>query len=393
MILLEDKIINLPPKIDELLLFALCFLAFIKCYLGESLHIAFSRRGRLTKIRIVLYIIHLLVIGYAVLFRKVTIVELQNYLLMYAFVEVILLLSSISQVHKAQVGTKEIIKTNLSETYAYAAYNYGYSWSNFARDNAATVLIVAYLFTFNEVAYYSVALLIPNMVRGFTPSKVFAGFLMPSFVKKYTKYDDPSQIFTGLNFIGKLNILYLVPAVVFCIFNYDFFIEWFFDQQYLNQTSSIVIFFFMNITILAFIDLFVLSANVFNKANLVFKVNLASISNIFLLFILQEFGIVSIGISNFLSTLLTVFIFWHTTKKNWQSTIRIYLLDYRVFIYASSLSLMFFILNFLPSVIYLVLTFLIAVLSMYMFVNTSFFSSADKDLLKSFHPWVEKIVI
>jgi O-antigen/teichoic acid export membrane protein len=378
--------LDTQEKIDYEILLVWFVLATLKAYIGESLHIAFSERVQLTQIRILLYFIQFLILVYAVMFSQVTILELQNYLVIYVLIEVVLLVISIWSIHRKNVGEYKLVKSDLSETYPYAAYNYGFSWSNFARDNAATILVVGYLFSFTEVAYYSIALLIPNMVRGFTPSKVFSGFLMPDFVKKYTVSGNTQEVFDGLNFIGKLNVAYLVPAVLFSVFSYEYVITLFFNEQYAKQTFYLSVFLFVNIFLIAFVDLLMLSTNIFKRPDIVFKVNLLSVSNIAFLFLFYEAGMISIGMANLLSTAITVFVFLYVSKQIWGSSIKMYFLDIRVVMYITFLTLMFLMLNQLSSLEKFLIGFFLCFLAFIVFLRTSFFSKSEKDLIKKVLP-------
>jgi O-antigen/teichoic acid export membrane protein len=294
---------------DRLILSSLLILAllnFLKSFIGESLHIAFSKRIQLTKIRIFLNIFQIVLMYVFVHDGRFGIVELQSLLVFYAAAEVLALLFGVKIFYPKSKKSIQSHRSEIRSTFRYSINNYGFVWVNFLRDNAATALIVSLIFGFREVALYSIALIIPNIVRNFTPSKVFSGLLMPYYINANNIIEGDSKLGDGMDLIAKLNVLYLIPACLYSIYMYTWIIERYFGYEYSNPTFLLSIFLFVNIAILSYVDVAALKLNLLERSGLLFIINIASISNILFLIVFSNYGLISIGIANFVSTLITV---------------------------------------------------------------------------------------
>ncbi len=288
-------------------------LSFFGIYLGNSLLVAFSKRVLLTYIRLLLFVVQLILIALAI-DNQVSLNEFIKYLVYLKAIESLFFIAAISVVYVRCIPDHRFRRFQMREVVGYSMNNYGFSWVNYLRDNAATIIVVGYLFSFTEVAYYSVALIIPNLVRAFTPSKVFGGFLMPEFVKGYTQDGDRDSVLHGASFLMKLNWIFLLSAIVYSVFLYEFVVGSFFGEQYAEKSYHIALFLFFNIIALAYLDLNIIAANTFKRSDLVFKLNILSISNIVFLFLFSEFGTYGIGLANLLSTLAVIISFHFVFK-------------------------------------------------------------------------------
>ena len=260
---------------------------------------------------------------------------------------------------------------------------------NFLRDNAATIIVVTYLFDYHEVAYYSIALILPNILRGFSPSKVFSGLIMPEFVKKYKINNDKQVVFDGLNFMSKLNLIFLIPAIIYSIFMYQFVIESFFSFEYSKNTFHLSMFLFINVLFLSYLDLNILASNILEKSNLVFKLKLFSISNIVLLVALSEIGRLSIGIANLVSTFLTVIAFWIVLKKHFNNRINFYFIRKEILIYTLVLLATSILLYRINIYIYMIIFLIFSIIVIYYIIKSDFISNEEKVFLKNkFKGWI-----
>jgi O-antigen/teichoic acid export membrane protein len=380
--LLFHNIIKLDEEISEEYVFILFFMYYLKSYFAESLLVAFSKRIILTSLRIVLYFLQLAIVYYA-LSLNVNINDFIYYIVTFSIIETLILIISLLSVYKNMVPTNKIKKFKIAKQLTYSFHNYGFMVVNFLRDNAATIIVVTYLFDYHEVAYYSIALILPNILRGFSPSKVFNGLIMPEFVKNYKINNDKQVVFEGLNFMSKLNLIFLIPAIIYSIFMYQVVIENFFSFEYAANTFYLSMFLFLNILLLSYLDLNILASNILEKSNLVFNLNLFSISNIVLLIALSDIGRLSIGIASLVSTFLTVLAFWIILKKHFNNRINFYFLNKHILIYFIFLLGASFGLFYVDIYIYMVGFFIVTIVSMKYLMKTDFIEIKERDFLKS----------
>jgi len=295
----------------------------------------------------------------------------------------------LASIYKNMVPTNKIKKFKIAKQLTYSFHNYGFMVVNFLRDNAATIIVVTYLFDYHEVAYYSIALILPNILRGFSPSKVFSGLIMPEFVKKYKINNDKQVVFDGLNFMSKLNLIFLIPAIIYSIFMYQFVIESFFSFEYSKNTFHLSMFLFINVLFLSYLDLNILASNILEKSNLVFKLNLFSISNIVLLVALSEIGRLSIGIANLVSTFLTVIAFWIVLKKHFNNRINFYFIRKEILIYTLVLLATSILLYRINIYIYMIIFLIFSIIVIYYIIKSDFISNEEKVFLKNkFKGWI-----
>jgi O-antigen/teichoic acid export membrane protein len=381
-ILYINKILQIDNQIDIRYLYVIFIGYYIKSYFAESLLVAFSKRIILTYLRIILYFIQVIIIYYAI-YNNVNIKDFIYYVMLFSIIEAFVLTLGIISVYKKLIPSFTFNKFNLNKQYNYSFNNYGFIIVNFLRDNAATIVVVSYLFNYTEVAYYSVALIIPNIVRGFSPSKVFSGLIMPEFVKKYKQNGEEQEIFDGLNFMGKINIIFLIPAVIYSIFMYQFVISTFFSMDYAINSFHLSIFLFLNIVLMSYLDLNLLASNILEKSDLVFKLNLFSISNIVLLLILSELGRISIGIANLLSTFFTVFAFWIVLQKYFQNRINFYFLNKEIIIYFIVLLAFSFGLYLFNIYVYMIVFLIVSMIAILYIIKSNFINTQERKFLQS----------
>jgi len=375
-----NEYFKLNNNIEIIYLLLLVILNYMKSYFAESLLVAFSKRILLTYIRIVLYIIQFVII-YISIMQEVNIKEFIEYIVFYSFIETFILVITMLKVYKEEISTFHIKKFNLSKPYAVAINNYGFSIVNFFRDNAITIVVVSYLFDYTEVAYYSVALIIPNMIRSFTPSKIFAGLLIPEFVAQYNKTKKDLDIFNGINFISKINLIFLIPAIIYSVFLYQFIIENYFSLDYANNTNLLAIILFINILFLSYLDLNILLSNILEKSHLVLKINILSISNILFLFLFHSFGRYSIGISNLISTFFTVIVFWFVLRNIYNMKIEFNFFNKNILFYSVILLISSFLIFNINIYLYMILFPIIVVVGWLILVKTTFFLDFEKEFI------------
>lgn len=373
--------IKISDKIESIPLLAISVLQYLKYYLAESILVAFSKRMKLTYLRIILLFTQLAII-YVAIFMESNIVEFIKYVLFFSIFETTVLLFGAFSTYKKVVPLFKVEKFSLFKQYKYSLNNYGFMICNLLRDNAATIVAVAYLFNYNQVSYYSVALIIPNIVRGFSPSKVFSGLILPEFVKKYKKNGEKGAVFDGLNLMAKINIIFLVPAVIYAVFMFEFVIGKFFGEEYVVNSFHLSLFLFLNVIFLSYLDLNIMASNILERSDIVFKLNLFSVSNIVLLVGLNEYGAISIGVANVLSTVLTVFSFWLVLKKHFRKRINFYFVNKEILIYLSVLLVISYLLYIINIYFYLVGFLLISFISAICLVRSEFINTSEREFLK-----------
>jgi len=374
---------------DRLILSSLLVLALLnlfKSYLGESLHIAFSKRIQLTRIRIFLNIFQLVLIYTFVNNSNFGITELQLLLVFYAVIEVLALLYGVKIFYPINVSGNNSYPFEIRSTLRYSINNYGFVWVNFLRDNAATSIMTSLIFGFREVALYSIALIIPSIVRNFTPSKVFSGLLMPYYIKENDIVDGDSKLGDGMDLMAKLNVLDLIPACLYSIYMYTWIIERFFGFEYSNPTFFLSIFLFANIAILSYVDVSALKLNLLKRSGMLFTINIASTSNILLLILLSRYGLISIGIANFISTFITVILLYVCKQKIIGRAVITGLYGWHPFLYIISifigLHLIYIIFDILFSLVAPIFLFFIC----RAILRSHYFTKDEKILIKSIIP-------
>ena len=379
--LINSELIDISDGIATSYLFLFFVFNYLKAYFGESLLVAFSKRLLLTYIRIFLYFVQLSLICFAVV-EESNIQEFVFYLMIISGVEFFLLGLGALSVYVKQLPDATVEKFDLKNQFSYSFNNYGFSWVNFLRDNAATVIVVSYLYSYTEVAYYSVALIIPNIVRSFSPSKVFSGLVMPEFVKRYSLSGDEAVVFDGLGFLSKINLLFLVPAILYSCFLYTFIVESFFGLDYAVNSFSLSLFLFINILFLSYLDINLLAANIFERSNLVLNINLLSVSNILLLFLLSDVGRESIGFSNLASTFLTVIGFWFVFGRIYKRKINFNFFEKNVLVFFGGLLAISAVLYSVSLYLYMFLFPVVALFGVFFMTRTSFFQEFERDFIR-----------
>ncbi|WP_210397609.1 hypothetical protein [Motiliproteus sediminis] len=382
----KNEIIGFDKRISIIMLSVLCLLYYIKSYFCESLYVALSKRLRLTYFRILLYFIQFAIVYFAIKVNFVDIKEFLIYIVAFSGVEVLVLSFGLLLILRRILPGLSVESFSLKEHFSYATNNYGFSWTNFLRDNAATIVLVSYLFEFTEVAYYSVALIIPNIVRSFSPSKIFSGFLMPEYVKSYARDDDKSVVFDGLNFMGKLNLLFLIPALIYSFLMFHPVIEALFGVEYAKNSIYLGAFLFLNILALSYLDLNLLLANIIKRSDLVLKINMLSVSNVVIIIFLHEMGNISIGIANLSSTILTVFVFWLTVGKIYSDRINFHLFSKEIVSYIVAISIFSLIVFNLSVKLYAVVFILVSPVIAILVIKSKFFNIDERESIKKMFP-------
>jgi O-antigen/teichoic acid export membrane protein len=377
---LNNDIVVLDENIDVVLLSSLFLLSYVKSYFAESLLVAFSKRVLLTYARIALYFIQFSII-YIAIASKVNIREFIEYIVVFSIIETLLLVFVAFKVYRDKVIDSNLTKFNLTDRYIFSINNYGFSVVNFLRDNAVTIIVVSYLFNYKEVAYYSLALMIPNIVRGFTPSKVFAGFLIPDLVDKFNEKHDKLDVFKWINFMSKIDVIFLIPAIIYSLFLYDLVISNVFNEEYAKETFTTSVALFMNVFFLSLLGLNAILTTITKESNLLFKVNLLSISNIFLLFLLSDFGRVSIGIANLLSTFLVVISFWFVFRKKYNTAINFNFFNKINLLYFVALCVISLALYNINIFLYMILFPFIVIFLWIGMLKTSYFSKLERHFI------------
>ena len=368
------------------LIFLLSLFYYLKSYLGESLFVAFSKRVSLTSVRLVCNCIQLSMVYYAIVISNVNIHEFFVYILVFAGIEAFLLALGVFSFYFKLVPSRKVNQFGGREVYRYAINNYGFSLVGFLRDSAFSIIIVSYVFRYQEVAFYSVALIIPNIIRTFTPGKVFSGFIMPIYVRKYRELNCEESVFNGLNLISKLNMIFLIPSLVYSVSIYRYLITTFFNANYSNESFYLSVFLFVNVIFQAYLDLCFLSTNIIGRSDLMFKINLLSVSNLVLILLFVGAGTSGIGAANLFSTMLSVMVAGYVIKRIFGMRIKSYILDPHIILYAVfliSFSLLFSSMNiYIYTPMFVLLTFGF----IWIIFVSSFFSSSEKFEVQSILP-------
>lgn len=380
------EIVDVDQRVIVTVVLLIAFFNYIKSYIGESLHVAFSKRQQLTKIRIFLNVVQLAIIYVFISSEESSIQNLQYYLAFYSSVEVVALLYGVRLFYKRTTPGDTSSPESIKHTLNYASYNYGFTWVNFLRDNAATSIMVAYLFSFKEVALYAVALIIPNIIRNFTPSKVFSGLIIPIYIKQHIATGNSTPVFAGMSLMARLNVLYLIPACLYSIYLYQWIIGKYFGAEYSNSTYWLSLFLFANVAILSYVDLGAVLLNILDKASLLFKVNILSATNILFLYLLHSGGVLSIGVSNLLSTMLTVGFLYIFIVKVFGKPIATGFECFHIFRYALFIFVGFFLLFQLGEVLFLTLAPLYAAFIFIVIVRSTYFDNVERAAIRNALP-------
>ena len=386
LLLYENGLIKINNQINITCLFLIIIFNFFKYFFSESILCSFSKRLMLTYFRIGIYVIQFGIVMYAVLMRDVNFEKYVFYYTLSAAIEFLILFSGVLFVYPSVVREKCVTNINSKMVYRHAWNNYGFTIVNYLRDNAVTIILVSYLFGFTEVSYYSMALIIPNVIRTFTPSKVFSGFIVPQYVRKYNKTGDDNIIFDGLNLLSKINVIYLVPAIIYSIFMYKTVIGLAFGDIYVENSYVLSLFIFGNVFFLSFFDVNLLLLNIIKRSDLVFKLNLLSAINIFIILTYHEYGQFVIGIGNLTSTFLTVLSFWIVINKIYKKRIEFNFIDIKVFLYVVFLLSISLMLNDINKIIYSIIFLPLSLYAAVLLMKSTFLNDQEYSVVVKIIP-------
>jgi len=378
--LTQSNLVRLDENLSIEYIFLYLILLYLKSYFGESILIAFSKRTLLSSAKVAIYLVQLLIVFYAVS-TDVNINEFIFFIAIFSAIEAIILCTLAFKVHNNTIENTKVEAFPLNLTFKYAANNYGFVLSNFLKDNAMTIIVVSYLYGYTEVAYYSVALLIPNTVRAFSPSKVFSGLLLPELVKSHYKQKNEQSIFSQLGLIAKINVIFFIPALIYSIVLYPSVIEFFFGNEYANNSYILSIYLFINVCLLGYLDLNFLAANVLERSDLVFKINLLSVVNILLLILFSNYGVNAIGIANVVSSMLTLSIFGFISQRIFKYRIKSNFFNIYIVIYSILLTTCMYVLSQFNILVFIMVFPVFACICAVKIIKSPFFTTQEYGII------------
>ncbi|MGR5557315.1 hypothetical protein ACQKQC_13540 [Vibrio fortis] len=385
-VLIIYDVFELDGGLSDNILSSILVLNIIKYIVTESIFYAFSKRIELTKIRIFSYLILLLINIVSILIYRVDIYTYLNFYAVFCFIESAILAYFAIRLHAKSVGTFKFKKFKLNTVIEHAKNNYGFTIVNYLRDNALTILLISYVFGYDDVSYYAIALIIPNVIRTFTPSKVFSGFIVPLYVKKYHESNEIKCIFDGVGLISKFNVIYLIPSIIFSLFMYQYVITSAFGVEYYENSWNLSLFLFANIFLMSLFDLNLVALNVLKRSDLVFKINILSVSNVLIIILFNEYGQAVIGLGNLISTLLTITCFWIVTHNVFGYRLSTYILSPKLVTYSIfMLIISYYLIDFgwvVYSIVFLVVAFLMTVL----IIRSDFIENEERSVIMKVLP-------
>ena len=304
-----DSYFNLDERVSIWMVVVLTLFAYLKAYFGESLHVAFQRRTRLTQIRLLLYIIQLSSVAWFVLYVTGDVVDFVKLIVLLAALEFLILGTSSAQIIFKAPSDQSINSSggpNWREVFHFSIGQYGFSVVNFLRDQAFSIILLATLFSIAEVGFYAVALIVPTLVKNFTPSKVFGGLLIPALVGQWSAEKPSSDFHSALRFLNKINLVILVPSIMLCVALLEDIITVAFGEEYTSQTFLIAVPLLLTVIVYGLIDIYVIDLTVQKRSKILFYTNLSSVAHLFFVYAFSDFGVVVAGISTLVSGFITV---------------------------------------------------------------------------------------
>jgi len=214
-------IINAPSIYDYLLviIFPYIFFSLINNILGRALLVGYSQRHTVGYVNICSKLIMVLMIVWLAIARK-GLKETISILLITAFIEFLVYFPiALSKYFQNKKTHLEI--NNKSEPFPFrrivkfGLFNQLFQGGQIFREYAIDNFIISYLSNTYSVALYGVAVIIPGIIRNFTPGRMLEGILLPILVKKYEKnksYDDMIWVYILMQ---KITLMIIIPTAIF----------------------------------------------------------------------------------------------------------------------------------------------------------------------------------
>jgi len=124
----------------------------------------------------------------------------------------------------------------------YAFYNMFYTFSGLAVGLSLDSFVIARFRGMSEVALYTFALSIMNMVHSFNPLILFKAIFHNVFIRKYSRNQDKGELAFGLTFCTKLGLFVGLPSVLGLCVLADPVIRYVFKADYLGSVTVLYIF-------------------------------------------------------------------------------------------------------------------------------------------------------
>lgn len=100
----------------------------------------------------------------------------------------------------------------------FGIYNYFWQGGQVFREFTVDNYVISAVRSVTEVAYYSVAAILPTLLYAFTPGRVLYGVILPELSRRFTLSNSHAELDEWYRFLQKLNILVLTPFLLIFLF-------------------------------------------------------------------------------------------------------------------------------------------------------------------------------
>lgn len=116
------------------------------------------------------------------------------------------------QSQEAQTGTR-IGSIPLRRMFSFGLYNFLWQGGQVFREYAVDSYVIALFLDPASVAVYGIAIVIPQLMRSFSPGRMLSGVLMPAFVSRYTQEQGTEGTRRYFILLQKVNAFVYLPMM------------------------------------------------------------------------------------------------------------------------------------------------------------------------------------